>query len=179
MFNRGTVHIYSVGAESLIDIRPTVECRIAVLEDAQDHRYLQLMRRIYAHRPEYADECAESGGRCYLAAALGGRLIGFAWLTDERLTLDHLGWHEKLHPGTELIHSCGVHPEFRGHRVFPALLSVIARERLTAGATRIWVEVDRINLNSKRGIERVGFKPIRAIRWYRVLGTGWATERAL
>lgn len=176
VFNHGTVQIYSVNSESLIDVQATVNCRIAPLEDQSDRRHLHLMRKIYSRRPAYADECAQSGGRCYIAD-LDGQHVGFAWLTDKALTLDALGWHEVLQPGTELIHSCGVHPDFRGHRVFPALLSVIARDRLSAGASQIWVEVDRKNFRSKQGIERVGFKPIRTIRWCLILGAARATER--
>lgn len=176
LYNHGTVEIHSVDSKSLIPVRATVNCRIELQQDPNDDRHLRLMRRIYAYRPAYAEECAESGGRCYIAD-LDGEVIGVAWLTGKKLTLDALGWHEVLKPGTELIHSCGVHPDLRGHRVFPALLYQVARERLSAGADAIWVEVDRRNTPSRRGIERVGFRPTRAIHWHLVFGRAWAIQR--
>lgn len=173
-FNRGVVYIYGVDSHSLVDVRSTIPCLIAPIDRLDDRRHLPLMRAIY---PDWIEDCLAMGGRCYLAT-LEGRVIGFAWLTDKALTLDCVGWHEELRKGTELIHSCGVDPEFRGRRVFPYLLSCIARERLDAGANHIWVEVDRKNHPSRRGIERVGFSLIRAIHWHLVLGTARAAERS-
>jgi RimJ/RimL family protein N-acetyltransferase len=60
-------------------------------------------------------------------------------------------------------------PEFRGRRLYQALLADILHKRFAAGATRAYITVLASNAPSRIAIERVGFRLVRTNRYRRVL----------
>lgn len=67
-------------------------------------------------------------------------------------------------------------PEFRGRRLYPALLSRILLERFQEGAPAayIWCAID--NRASYASIKRVGFEEVATHRYRRVLGFSFRTS---
>ncbi len=178
LYSGGSIRIYAVDNHSLIPTQARIPCVVRRVTDAHEQGHLTLMRRLYPRSPEHITGLLTWGGSCYLASS-EGTAVGFGWLNKEEHTLDGLGWHEELSPGTELIHSCGVDPAFRGQGVYPALLTAMVQERLENGVREVLAEVDARNTKSIRGLDKVGFRPVRTIVWRRVLGRPHAHERSM
>ena len=61
-------------------------------------------------------------------------------------------------------------PEFRGRRLYPAVLTAILRSRFGGGATRAYIWCRRQNHASYAAIKRVGFQEVAVHRYRRMLG---------
>ena len=68
-------------------------------------------------------------------------------------------------------------PEFRGRRVYQALLSRILARRFAQGAARAYITVLLSNTPSRVAIERVGFQLIREHHYRRLLKRASVTSR--
>jgi len=68
-------------------------------------------------------------------------------------------------------------PEFRGRRVYQALLSRILARRFAQGMARAYITVLLSNTPSRVAIERVGFQLIREHHYRRLLKRASVTSR--
>jgi CelD/BcsL family acetyltransferase involved in cellulose biosynthesis/GNAT superfamily N-acetyltransferase len=74
-------------------------------------------------------------------------------------------------------------PEFRGRRLYQALLTHILHSRFAEGAERAYIMVREKNIASRKAIERVGFrlagvdKIIRVLRWRKLVRSQSETEK--
>lgn len=114
-------------------------------------------------------------GRTLHTVLVNGQLAGWGWsywptepalVTETETTLE-------FEPKSVSLYDYFVLPEFRGRRLYQALLAQILRERFAEGAERAYIGVLAANTASLKAIERVGFRVIavdelqRFLRWKR------------
>jgi len=96
---------------------------------------------------------------CYVAR-VDGRLVAYGWITFDHEEIGELGLRIRLQPGAAYIWDCGTLPEYRGRRLYPALLAQMLGELQPAGFQRIWIGTDADNLPSQSGVALVGCQAI-------------------
>ena len=67
----------------------------------------------------------------------------------------------EFEPGAVSLYDFHVLPEFRGRRLYQALLTDILQKRFAEGASTAYITVLASNAPSRAAIERVGFKLVR------------------
>ena len=127
--------------------------------------------------PEIADELAQvmgfddcasvlhrfrMGKQCYVAR-IDGKLVTYGWITFDKESIGELGLSLRLQQGEAYIWDCATLPEYRGQRLYPALLAHMLVELQKAGIQRIWIGTDADNLPSQSGVTRVGCRPIAEV----------------
>lgn len=127
--------------------------------------------------PEMADELAQAmgfddaalvlqrfhdGKQCYIAR-VEGKLVAYGWITFDKESIGELGLSLRLQHGEAYIWNCATLPEYRGQRLYPALLAYMLVELQKAGIQRIWIGTDADNLPSQSGVTRVGCQPIAEV----------------
>jgi ribosomal protein S18 acetylase RimI-like enzyme len=75
----------------------------------------------------------------------------------------------EFEPNAASLYDFHVLPEFRGRRLYQALLTDILQKRFAAGATRAYITVLDSNTASRKAIERVGFRLVRRNHYRRLL----------
>lgn len=114
---------------------------------------------------------ARNTGRTFHTIVVGGKLAGwgYSYLPSEPAQLTETpGATLSFEPGAVSLYDFHVLPEFRGRRLYQALLTDILRKRFAAGATRAYITVLEANAPSRVAIERVGFRLQRRNRYRRV-----------
>jgi GNAT superfamily N-acetyltransferase len=116
-----------------------------------------------------------AGKRCY-SGTVAGVLATYGWVTFDEELIGELGLRIRLAPGEAYIWDCATLPEYRGLRLYPALLWHIINDLRAEGLWRIWIGADADNLPSQRGIVLCGFQPIVDMVLDRVLAIrmSWA-----
>jgi CelD/BcsL family acetyltransferase involved in cellulose biosynthesis/GNAT superfamily N-acetyltransferase len=113
-----------------------------------------------------------NAGRTFHTIVVGGKLAGwgYSYVPSEPAHLTETpGATLEFEAGAVSLYDFHVLPEFRGRRLYQALLTDILRKRFAAGATRAYITVLESNTPSKVAIERVGFRMIRRNRYRRLL----------
>jgi CelD/BcsL family acetyltransferase involved in cellulose biosynthesis/GNAT superfamily N-acetyltransferase len=104
------------------------------------------------------------------------RLAGWGWsywpqepafITETQTTL-------AFEPGSVSLYGFYVLPEFRGRKLYQALLSRILNDRFAEGAERAYIMCLETNVASRKAIERAGFRLVSVHRFSRVL---WKKRR--
>lgn len=119
--------------------------------------------RIYAR--------ARHAGRSFHTVVVNGRLAGwgYSYLPTEPAQLTETpGASLDFEPGAVSLYDFQVLPEFRGRRLYQALLTDILRKRFAAGASPAYITVLESNTASRIAIERVGFRAVRRNSYRRV-----------
>jgi len=112
---------------------------------------------------------------------IGGRVVSFGWVTYQDRTVGPFQLAEVS--GRAFLYNFHTLEEYRGRRLYPALLlamrHILGREKVT----EFVIDVDARNTASARGIEKGGFVPAAQVafltlfaRW-RCLGSRTAIER--
>jgi CelD/BcsL family acetyltransferase involved in cellulose biosynthesis/ribosomal protein S18 acetylase RimI-like enzyme len=115
---------------------------------------------------------ALNAGRTFHTIVMGGKLAGwgYSYLPTEPAQLTETpGATLEFEPGAASLYDFHVLPEFRGRRIYQAILTAILRKRFAGGATRAYITVLESNVPSRIAIERVGFRLLRTNRYRRVL----------
>ncbi|HET7694283.1 MAG TPA: GNAT family N-acetyltransferase [Vicinamibacterales bacterium] len=105
-----------------------------------------------------------NAGRTFHTIVVSGRLAGwgYSYMPSEPAQLTETpGATLEFEPGAASLYDFHVLPDFRGRRLYQALLTDILRKRFAAGATRAYITVLESNAASRAAIERVGFQAIR------------------
>jgi len=103
-----------------------------------------------------------AGKRCY-AALVEGKYAAYGWVTLDQEAIGELGLLLHLKPGEAYIWDCVTLPEYRGLRLYSALLAYIVRELQVEGFQRVWIGANADNVASQIGMRQVGFVPIADI----------------
>ncbi len=112
-----------------------------------------------------------AAGRLCYTGNVEGVLTTYGWVTFDEELIGELGLHIRLAPGEAYIWNCATLPEYRGLRLYPALLGHIVNDLCTGGMRRIWIGADADNLPSQAGIMLCGFQPIADMMLDRALAT--------
>ena len=99
------------------------------------------------------------GRRCYVAH-VEGTIASYGWVSFHEEEISEIGMRIRPAPGDAYIWDCATLPAYRGHRLFPALLSHILLDLRTAGFRRVWIGANTESLASQKGFILAGFLPI-------------------
>ena len=113
-----------------------------------------------------------NAGRTFHTIVVGGRLAGwgYSYLPSGPAELTETpGATLSFEPGSASLYDFHVLPEFRGRRLYQALLTDILQKRFAGGATRAYITVLEANAASRAAIERVGFRLLQRNRYRKVL----------
>lgn len=98
----------------------------------------------------------------------GGEVVGHTWgilcLTPARAWRRmYANGYFRLLRGEALIHFCSVRDDCRGRGIYPAMLVLLGRRLFERGARRVYIDCDRGNAASIRGLRKVGFRPLESV----------------
>ncbi|HVF55413.1 MAG TPA: GNAT family N-acetyltransferase [Pyrinomonadaceae bacterium] len=102
---------------------------------------------------------------------VGGRLASWGWaypVQKDAIFFVESGQTLDTGPNAVAFHSLYTVADYRGRRLYPALLSRMLRDYFAEGAERVIIYCVETNTASRRGIERAGFRlsEIRVVsRW--------------
>ena len=68
---------------------------------------------------------------------------------------------------------------YRGQSVFPRVLASVARDMANAGGERVWIDVESVNVASRRAIDKAGFLEVARLERRRALVLFHACRRTL
>jgi len=101
----------------------------------------------------------DEGKQCY-TGIIDGVIATYGWVTYDKELIGELRLHIQLSQGEAYIWDCATLPEYRGLRLYPALLWYIIEVLRSQGLKRIWIGADSDNLPSQVGMRLCGFHPI-------------------
>ncbi len=112
-------------------------------------------------------------GRSLHTVLVDGHLAGWGWSywPQGPEVIDVTQTELEFAPNSVSLYDFYTIPEFRGRRLYQALLTHILRTRFAEGAERAYIMVQDTNVASRKAIERVGFRLamvdeiIRVLRW--------------
>jgi hypothetical protein len=152
----GTLWLLNLNEPLLVGPKP----RIAVNYQRIDSEAApSLAQAMGLDSPEEVLKRFGAGKRCYIGI-VEGVLTTYGWVTFDEELIGELGMHIRLAPGEAYIWDCATLPEYRGLRLYPALLWHIILELQAQGLRRIWIGADADNLPSQIGMRLCGFHPI-------------------
>jgi len=98
----------------------------------------------------------------------GGEVVGHTWgilcLTPARAWRRmYANGYFRLLRGEALIHFCSVREDCRGRGIYPAMLALLSRSLFERGARRVYIDCDRANAASIRGLRKAGFRPLESV----------------
>lgn len=97
-------------------------------------------------------------GRIGVFALASETVVGHAWATCGKSGGRRVNGYFRLQPGQALVHHCNVREDWRGRRIYAAMLRRLCAELLSSfPSVSILVDADRSNRSSIRGLERAGF----------------------
>ncbi len=100
-----------------------------------------------------------AGKHCY-TGSVDGKIATYGWVTFDKELIGELRLHIQLSHGEAYIWDCVTLSEYRGLRLYPALLWYIIEDLRSQGLERIWIGADSTNLSSQVGMRLCGFHPI-------------------
>jgi GNAT superfamily N-acetyltransferase len=93
-------------------------------------------------------------------AMMGSEVASYGWVTPEPEPMDDLGVAFTAPDGEVWLFDFATVPEFRGRRLYPALLRFILADLKEQGIKRAWIGTEPGNIASQHGIARAGFSLI-------------------
>ena len=113
-----------------------------------------------------------NGNRTLHTIVVTGRLAGwgYSYVPTEPATLSETpGAVLAFEPNSVSLYDFHLLPEFRGRRLYQALLTAILQRRFAEGTARAYITVLESNTPSRAAIERVGFTITRRNHYRRLL----------
>lgn len=108
-----------------------------------------------------------SGRRCF-GGWVEGRLAAYGWVSR---TAECIGEQEReirLPANEAYIWNCETQQEYRGRRLYSALLSYMVAVLRKEGTRRVWIGTALSNHASLRGFVNAGFRPVMMLLYYRL-----------
>ncbi len=152
----GTLWLLDLGEPTLVAPVPRVNVQFqrASLESAP-----LLGKAMGLGSPEEVIKRFNVGKHCYIGN-VENVLATYGWVTFDKEMIGELGLNIQLLPGEAYIWNCATLQDYRGLRLYPALLWYIVGELRSQGVRRIWIGADADNLPSQVGMRLCGFQPI-------------------
>ncbi|HEY0753214.1 MAG TPA: GNAT family N-acetyltransferase [Ktedonobacteraceae bacterium] len=86
--------------------------------------------------------------------------MSYGWITFDQEEIGEVSLHIRLQAGEAYIWNCATLPDYRGQRIYCALLVYMSWTLHQLGLHRIWIGTDNTNLPSQRSVARAGFQPV-------------------
>ncbi len=116
-------------------------------------------------------EYMNNGSKCY-GAFLDNRLIAYTWIHYRKFDFPNFKYTLTFHNDDIYAGPDFVHPEFRGERLQPTLLTHVANHYCKKGFKIGYGSIMKNNIASQKGVKKAGPKPIsevRIIRFYKYI----------
>lgn len=123
--------------------------------------------------PEEFMSHLKSGRRCFLATRdEPGKeeIIAYGWVSQKREYVGELERTFRLRDREVYIWDCVTMPDYRGLRLYSALLSFMLVTLRAEGVPRAWIGAGVANRPSVQGIVNAGFQPVLTLVYRRILG---------
>src|SRR5262245_9838786 len=102
-------------------------------------------------------------GQAVAVARRGTDVVAYCWLTRAPEWVAEIGRRVVPGPDEVYLYDAFTVPEWRGHRLFPAMLGALVEYARTQGKRRALIFVLSRNRASRRAIERGGFDLFQAV----------------
>ncbi len=119
--------------------------------------------------PEAVLQRFTSQRRCF-GAYSGEQIVAYGWAS---VMAEHVGELERFFrfpTGEAYIWDCLTHPEYRGRRLYSALLTYMCNQLRDSGVRRAWIGASLGNQPSLQGFANAGFQPVITVRYARLIG---------
>jgi L-amino acid N-acyltransferase YncA len=150
------------------DVPCDAEIRVVTAASVTDARSMDTPERIAEFQQFLAR--GDQGYYGYVA----GRVVHRSWLVRGpavmRLWRRFGAW--PVAAGEAYVHYCETSPEARGHGLYPAALSRIAKDAAAEGIRALFITTERDNQPSRRGIEKAGFAECASVTVRVLFGMG-------
>lgn len=96
---------------------------------------------------------------CYIALCRG-KIAHLAWVYYPDQAKKHPTPFRILRPDETAIANCVTLPEFRGQKIYPAVVRHLLQVLKEQGYGRCYMYIETGNFASQRGVAKIGFKPV-------------------
>jgi len=114
-------------------------------------------------------EIAKKENHYFPSVIYKGRIIGCLKVGFNNVYIQDYQKVIKFPKNTAFIYDTYVLPEFRGLSIAPFLINEVCKLLKHKGYKKIMCHIPSRNTSSKRAYLKVGFKPVKCIRWIRIL----------
>lgn len=111
-----------------------------------------------------------SGGRRCFAAWVDGAIAAYGWVSRGVESIGELERTFHMSPNEAYIWDCATLSQYRGQRLYSALLSYMVAALCHDGFNRLWIGASLSNTPSIRGFAAAGFHPVLQLMYRRLLG---------
>ena len=188
VYDRRTGLVYAMTAAQLQPATPVLQAGERV--ERHDNRVDDLLRwnGESLHTASLITQCARTysrvraTGRTFHTIVVNGRLAGWGYSyrpTGPAELTETPGATLEFEDGAASLYDFHVLPEFRGRKLYQALLTAILTKRFEEGASRAYITVLASNVASRKAIERVGFRLVRRNFYARTLRRQSLTTKAV
>ncbi len=167
-FERGTLWVHECG-ENEEDIAPVVPSVDATIDEVRSEDAESLARAMGLADATEVRQRFNSGRRCFVAQ-VGGAIASYGWVSRGVESIGELERSFRMLPDEAYIWDCATVPQYRGQRLYCALLSHIVATLCRDGARRTWIGASLDNTPSIRGFAAAGFQPVLTLTYLRLLG---------
>lgn len=109
--------------------------------------------------PEPIQQRLQGQRRCF-CLKIEGQIVTYGWVTRGVECVGELERTFHLHDNEAYIWDCRTDPNWRGKRLYSALLSHLIYRLNDEGIPRIWIGASRQNRPSVQGFVNAGFQPV-------------------
>jgi GNAT superfamily N-acetyltransferase len=109
--------------------------------------------------PAVVTQRFERGRHGYIGR-IAGELVTYGWVTFDEEEIGEVSLSIHLKAGEAYIWHCATLADYRGQRLYSALLRHIAGELQRMDLHRAWIGTDNTNLPSQNGALLAGFQPV-------------------
>jgi GNAT superfamily N-acetyltransferase len=110
-----------------------------------------------------------AGARRCFAAWDGEHIAAYGWASQGCESVGELERTFRLQPDESYIWDCVTLPDYRGRRLYSALLSYMLAELRRGGIGRVWIGASMANIPSIKGIQNAGFHQVISLVYVRLL----------
>jgi GNAT superfamily N-acetyltransferase len=160
----GTLWVLQPGKE----LPPPCEAKLAVsFAEASLANVDELTQAMNRDDPVEIRLRLQNGRRCFLWRTGGQQIVSYGWVTQGKELVGELERQFNLCPDEAYIWDCGTRPEWRGQRLYSALLSQIVYRLHEESVPRIWIGASRLNQPSIQGFANAGFQHVVDVTYRR------------
>jgi len=115
-------------------------------------------------------ERLDNGHLCFVTVEREGKIVGYCWVAFNEIYLSEIDRKMMLLPEEANIYDAFIFHEHRRKKVYQRMLGTICRWIKGKGFQRVYISSLSINIPSRKGIEKAGFKKRGTVTAFRLFG---------
>jgi GNAT superfamily N-acetyltransferase len=127
----------------------------------------ELTQAMNRDNPAEIQERLQNGRRCFLWRTGEQHIVSYGWVTQGKELVGELERQFNLCPDEAYVWDCGTRPQWRGQRLYSALLNRIVYRLHDEGVLRLWIGASRLNQPSIQGFANAGFQHVVDVTYRR------------